>query len=208
LGWLGPYVIRLLPPSPDAEEGDPSYQEIAAFPRLSAWLGLGAIVLVTIAAVAVPAGLLPAWVIVCGVGTWLAYIDARTRLLPTRIVWPLFVVSLVVVVAEAWLADDWSVAIRAAIVSAVAFSVFWIFWWVGELWRAGGFGFGDVRFSAPIGLVLGSVGGWAPVVGLYLGIIIGGVVGIVMKARGRDDAFALGPWMLVGAVLGPVIANR
>lgn len=208
LGWLGPYVIRLLPPSPDAGEGDPSYQEIAAFPRLSAWLGLGAIVLVTIVAVAVPAGLLPAWVMVCGVGTWLAYIDARTRLLPTRIVWPLFVVSLVVVVAEAWLADDWSVAIRAAIVSALAFSVFWIFWWVGELWRAGGFGFGDVRFSAPIGLVLGSVGGWAPVVGLYLGIIIGGVVGIVMKARGRDDAFALGPWMLVGAVLGPVIANR
>lgn len=208
LGWIGPYVISSLPPSRDAEPDTPSYQALADVPRLSLWLALGAAVLVTVVATAVRPALLPAWTVVCGVGVWLAYIDGRTNLLPTRIVWPLFAAALVIVVAEAWLADDWSIAIRAAIASAVAFSVFWLFWWVGELWRAGGFGFGDVRFSAPIGLVLGSVGGWAPLVGLYLGILIGGVVGIVMKARGRNDAFALGPWMLVGAALGPLIVTR
>jgi leader peptidase (prepilin peptidase)/N-methyltransferase len=205
LGLVGPYVIRLLPPSPDADADTPSYPVLAGLPQLSLWLGLGAVALVTMVAGAVPSGQLPAWTIVCGVGTWLAYIDWRANLLPTRIVWPLYAVTLAVIVLEAWQAEDWAIALRAVIVSAIAFGVFWLFWWVGELWKAGGFGFGDVRFSAPLGLVLGAVGGWAAPVGLYLGILLGGVVGVVLKARGRDQAFALGPWMLLGAVLGPLV---
>lgn len=207
LGWVGPYVIRLLPPSLDAEPETPGYPELARVPHLSAWLALGAVVLVTIVATAVPAALLPAWAVVCGVGSWLAYIDARTHLLPTRIVWPLYAAALVVVMLEAWLARDANIAVRAVLASAVAFGVFWLFWRIGEFWKAGGFGFGDVRFSAPLGLVLGSVGDWAPPVGLYLGILIGGIVGIALKTRGRDGAFALGPWLLVGAVLGPLAAS-
>lgn len=206
LGWVGPYVIRLLPPSADAGPDTPSYQELARMPRLSGWLALGAVVLVTIVVTAAPAILLPAWTVVCGVGIWLAYIDGRTNLLPTRIVWPLYAVTLVVIAVEAWLAGEASILLRAVIASLVAFGVFWIFWWVAELWKSGGFGFGDVRFAAPLGLVLGTAGDWAAPVGLYLGIVIGGVVGLVLKARGHDDAFALGPWLLVGAVFGPMVA--
>ena len=205
LGWVGPRIIASLPPSPDAAVDAPSYRTIAAVPRLRVWLALGAVALVAVVGIAVPAHLLPAWVVVCGVGIWLAYVDWRTKLLPTRIVWPLYAVTLAVIVLEAWLAEDWAIALWAVIASAIAFGVFWLFWWVGELWKAGGFGFGDVRFSAPLGLVLGAVGGWAAPVGLYLGILLGGVVGVVLKARGRDQAFALGPWMLLGAVLGPVV---
>ena len=207
LGWVGPYVIGLLPPSPDARPETPSYQVLARVPRLSAWLALGAIVLVTIVASGVPANLLPAWTVVCGVGAWLAYIDGRTNLLPTRIVWPLYGATLAVIAAEAWLAGEASIVGRAVIASLIAFGVFWVFWWVAELWKSGGFGFGDVRFAAPLGLVLGTAGDWAAPVGLYLGILIGGVVGLVLKSRGHDDAFALGPWLLVGAVLGPVVAS-
>ena len=206
LGWVGPYVIRLLPPSKDAGRETLSYQVLARRPRLSAWLALGAVVLVTIVSSAVPAPLLPAWTLVCGVGTWLAYIDSQTNLLPTRIVWPLYTVTLVAVVVEAWLAGEANIVVRAVIASLLAFGVFWIFWWVAELWKSGGFGFGDVRFAAPLGLVLGTTGDWAAPIGLYLGILIGGVVGVVLKARGHDGAFALGPWLLVGAVLGPIVA--
>lgn len=207
LGWMGPYVIRLLPPSLDAEAETPSYQTLARVPRLSLWLALGAIVLVTIVSIAVPAILVPAWTVVCGVGIWLAYVDWRTNLLPTRIVWPLYAATLVVIAVEAWVAGEPSVVVRAVIASLVAFGVFWLFWWVGALWKAGGFGFGDVRFAAPLGLVLGTGGDWAAPVGLYLGIVIGGVVGLVLKARGNDDAFALGPWLLFGAALGPLMTN-
>jgi len=207
LGWVGPYVIRRLPPSVDAGPETPSYQVLAGAPRLSAWLALGAGVLVTIVGTAVPSVLLPAWTVVCGVGIWLAYVDARTNLLPTRIVWPLYVATLTVVAVEAWLSGQPTIVVRAVIASAIAFAVFWVFWWVAELWRSGGFGFGDVRFAAPLGLVLGTGGDWAAPVGLYLGILIGGVVGLVLKGRGHDDAFALGPWLLVGAVFGPVVSS-
>jgi leader peptidase (prepilin peptidase)/N-methyltransferase len=207
LGAVGPYVIRLLPPSPDAELETPSYQALARAPRLNMWLALGAVVLVTVVASSVPSHLLPAWTLLCGAGIWLAYIDARTNLLPTRIVWPLYAATLVVVGLESWLAHDASIVVRGFIASLVAFGVFWVFWWAAELWKAGGFGFGDVRFAAPLGLVLGTGSGWAAPVGLYLGILIGGVVGVVLKSRGRDDAFALGPWLLLGAVLGPVVVR-
>jgi leader peptidase (prepilin peptidase)/N-methyltransferase len=206
LGWIGPYVIRLLPPSKDAGPETPSYQVLARVPRLSWWLALGAVVLVTIVASAVPAVLLPAWTAVCGVGIWLAYIDARTNLLPTRIVWPLYVATLAIVAIEAWVAAELSLLVRAVIASLIAFGVFYVFWWAADLWKSGGFGFGDVRFAAPLGLVLGTGGDWTAPVGLYLGILIGGVVGIVLKARGHNDEFALGPWLLAGAVLGPLVA--
>ena len=51
----------------------------------------------------------------CGVGSWLGYVDARTNLLPTRIVWPLFAAALVAVGVEAWLADDVGLVVRAVL---------------------------------------------------------------------------------------------
>ncbi|MFL6089764.1 MAG: prepilin peptidase [Aeromicrobium sp.] len=206
VGAVGPLAIARLPASEDAGPETPSYGTIASVRYLSAWLAACAVVSVGLVSLAAPALLLPAWALVCGVGSWLAYIDGRTQLLPTRIVQPLLVVALVVVSLEAWLANDVRMFVRAVVTSVVAYAVFWLFWWFGERWRSGGFGFGDVRFAAPLGLVLGSVGGWAAPVGLYLGILIGGVVGVALKSRGRDRAFALGPWMFVGAVLGPVVA--
>lgn len=204
LGWVGPLVIARLPASPDADAATPGYRDIAAVPYLSAWLAGGAMVLVSIVWVAVPAHLLPAWVVLCGVGSWLFYIDWRTQLLPTRVIAPLYGVALLVIGAEAWLAADGRILIRAVVASLFAYGIFWSFWWVAGLWQAGSFGFGDVRFSAPLGLVLGSVGGLTALAGLYLGILIGGVAGLVLRSRGHHQGLALGPWMLLGAVLGPL----
>jgi leader peptidase (prepilin peptidase)/N-methyltransferase len=204
LGWMGPFVIARLPESADAGPETPSYRSVAAFPRLSAWLAAGAAVLATVAVLGVPARLLPAWVVICGVGSWLFYIDWRMQLLPTRIILPLDAVVLVLVTCEAWRAGDWGILLRAVAASLIAYALFWLFWWAAGLWRPGSFGFGDVRFAAPLGLALGSVGTWTVVVGLYLGILIGGVAGLVLKRRGKEGGLALGPWMLLGAVLGTI----
>jgi leader peptidase (prepilin peptidase)/N-methyltransferase len=206
VGSLGPRIIRALPPSVNADSDTPTYRSIAAVPFLSVWLAISAAVLMTIVGFAVPVSMLPAWILVCGVGVWLAYVDARTSLLPTRIIWPLYGAALLVVGIESWLAGDVSLLVRSVVASVASFAVFWVFWWAGQLWRAGGFGFGDVRFAAPLGLVLGTGDSWAAPVGLYLGILIGGIVGLVLKARGHHDSFALGPSMLVGAVLGPLVS--
>lgn len=205
LGWLGRPILVLLPESPDAQPEKPSYLTVSRAPHLDWWLAAAAITLVTIAALALPVYLMPAWLLLCGIGTWLAYIDWRTHLLPTRIVGPLCVATLSAVALEAWLAGSVWVLLRAVAVGGVAYGVFWMLWWVAERRRPGSFGFGDVRFSAPLALGLGSVGIWTAVTGLYLGFVVGAVAGVALKVRGYRGGFAFGPAMLVGAVLGLVL---
>jgi leader peptidase (prepilin peptidase)/N-methyltransferase len=207
LGWMGRPVMVLLPESPDAAPLSPTPLAISRTPHLGWWLAGAAFVQVAIVAATIPAHLLPAWVIVCGVGTWLSYIDWHTHVLPTRIVAPLFAIAAVVVLLESWMVADVRIFVRALAASALAFGSFWCFWWIADQRRPGSFGFGDVRFSAPLGLVLGSLGPWAAPVGLYLGFVVGAVLGLAMKARGRQGGFAFGPAMLAGAVIGAVLST-
>lgn len=205
LGWVGRPVMVLLPESPDAAPHSPSPLAISRTPHLGWWLAGAAFVQVGIVAAAVPAHLLPAWILVCGVGTWLAYIDWHTHVLPTRIVAPLFAAAAFVVLMEAWLVADRWIFLRALAASALAFGSFWCFWWIADQRSPGSFGFGDVRFSASLGLVLGSISPWAAPIGLYLGFVVGAVVGLALKARGHTGGFAFGPAMLAGAVVGAVL---
>jgi leader peptidase (prepilin peptidase)/N-methyltransferase len=206
LGWMGRPVMVLLPESPDAAPRSPSPIAISRTPHLGWWLSGVAFIQVVIVASAVPAHLLPAWIVVCGVGTWLAYLDWHTHLLPTWIVAPLLAVTAFIVLIEAWLVADVAIFTRALAASALAFGSFWCLWWIAERWRPGSFGFGDVRFSAPLGLVLGSLGFWVAPLGLYLGFVVGAVLALVMKARGHQGGYPFGPAMLAGAVIGAVMA--
>jgi leader peptidase (prepilin peptidase)/N-methyltransferase len=206
LGWIGRPVMVLLPESPDAPPDAPSPIAISRTPHLGWWLSGAAFAQVVVLAATIPAHLLPAWIIVCGVGTWLAYIDWHTRVLPTRIVVPLYAATAFVILLEAWLVADQRIFVRALAASALAFGSFWALWWVAERRRPGSFGFGDVRFAAPLGLVLGSLGPWAAPVGLYLGFVVGAVLALVLKARGQHEGFAFGPALLAGAVAGAVLS--
>ena len=88
----------------------------------------------------------------------------------------------------------------------LAFGSFVCFWWVAERWRTGSCGLGDVRLSAPLCLVLGSLGPWAAPIGLYLGFAVGAVLGLTVKAREQNQGFAFGPAMLAGAIVGAVLS--
>jgi leader peptidase (prepilin peptidase)/N-methyltransferase len=206
LGWLGRPIMVLLPESPDAAPSSPSPISISRTPNLGWWLAGAAFVQTGILAVTVPIHLLPAWIVVCGVGTWLAYIDWHLRVLPTRIVAPLAVLVAFVVLIEAWLVADVWIFLRAMVAGALAVGVFWGLWWLAERRRPGSFGFGDVRFAAPLGVALGSLGPWAAPVGLYLAFVVGAVLGLILKSRGRAESFAFGPAMLAGAVIGAMLA--
>ena len=134
-------------------------------------------------------------------------IDWRTKILPTRVILPLDAALLACVAVEAGLVRDLDLLVRGVGSGAAMFAIYYVFWWIAGLRSPGSFGFGDVRFAAPLGMVLGTVSWWTMPVGLYLGILVGGIAGLVFKARGQAAGFALGPWMLLGAVLGPVFAG-
>lgn len=76
---------------------------------------------------------------------------------------------------------------------ALLFLIFWI--------ARGGFGFGDVKLAAVIGLFLGFP--WA-LLGLVLAFVGGGFLGGVLlltRAVGRRSTLPFGPWLALGAIV-------
>ena len=138
----------------------------------------------------------------------LAVIDWRTRLLPRKLIYPALAGSLVTVAAS-WALDGFdggtSTVVRTLVGCAAAFLVFGVLWFVYPR----GMGFGDVRLSAVLGLVLGYLGWSEWMVGLYGGFLLGAVIGGTLSLLKVVDrkGYPFGPFMLVGALIGAVVGQ-
>nr|WP_237448307.1 A24 family peptidase [Nocardioides flavescens] len=210
---LVPRIIASVPePEPElsAEPGqDPKepYAAIAAVPGLAPWAALAG----GAAGALLGAGLGVTWPLVVAlvlvpVAIALAVIDWRTRLLPTRLIAPAYSVTVALVLAT-WLVGglldggfDTTPLVRALVGWAGAGGLYLLLWLV----HPRGMGYGDVRLSGVLGLVLGYAG-WAElVVGVYGGFLLGGVLGGVLSLLRRVDraGYPFGPFMLLGALVG------
>jgi leader peptidase (prepilin peptidase)/N-methyltransferase len=154
------------------------------------------------------------WVIVllapfCGLLLALSVIDARTKKLPNRLVYPALLLSIgYLLVAR----------LTGAEVDLLRSGLGFLALGGGLLLVAivapAGMGMGDVKLAALIGLVLGSRG-LAPVaVAAGAGILLGGLAAIVALVAGasRKQALPFGPFLAAGALvsvfLGSEIAER
>jgi leader peptidase (prepilin peptidase)/N-methyltransferase len=140
------------------------------------------------------------WVPLVPVYVALAVVDWRTRLLPTYLIRPLYVVLVVLIAGGAVVTGDHHAALRAALGWLVAGLLYGLLWFIYPR----GLGFGDVRLSGVLGLALGWVG-WGPLmIGVYAGFLLGGVGGGLLSALRvvERKGFPFGPFMLVGAVVG------
>lgn len=212
VGACGPVAVRQLPePVPQDDSGvdepaKPLYVDLAQRRHLGPVLALSAVLLL---AVALPGldepALLPAWAVFAGVGSWLAYVDLRTRLLPYLLTVPLHGVCLALVALGAGVADDGALLLHGVVGNVVLYAVFRAVYGLGR-WVRQPFGFGDVRLAAIVGLLLGTVGPAATFTGTYASFVIGAMAGVVLLRSGRigrRDPFAFGPYLLGGAFLGP-----
>ena len=200
---VGPWLLRRIP-EPALEEGDTKtpYKELAGT-RAAAWCG-------GIAAVA--GGLLgwrlgwsaplAAWLLLATIGAVLCYIDVRTRFLPSAIIWPTYLGVTVLLTGASLVTGDWHALVRAAEGGAITFVFFYVMWWV----YPSGIGFGDVRLSGLLGAALGWLGWGELIIGVYGGFVLGAVIGIVLMVAKvfERKAFAFGPFMLAGSLLGAV----
>ena len=204
LGAGGPFVIGRLPEPPDPDDDKVAYAELARARRLALWFAGSAAVMAGVAAWQVPLELAPMWVLFAGVGTWLAYVDWRTRLLPFLLVAPTYLATLALVVLGALLLDDWGVLVTALIGNVAVFAVFWLVYQIGRLFGQGAFGYGDVRLSGVVGLALDALGAAETLTGIYGGFVLGAVGGLVFSRLGWVDrkGFAFGPYMVIGAIVG------
>jgi leader peptidase (prepilin peptidase)/N-methyltransferase len=70
-----------------------------------------------------------------------------------------------------------------------------------------GLGYGDVRLSGVLGLALGWVG-WAELLlGIWSGLLLGGILGGLLSLVTRRRDYPFGPFMLAGALLGVVLGQ-
>ncbi|MEV7396565.1 A24 family peptidase [Aeromicrobium sp. NPDC092404] len=200
LGAAGPFVMRRIPEPAEPDADKITYANLSRARGLTAGLALGAAVMAGVVAWRIDdVELLPVWVLVAGVGSWLAYIDWRTRLLPYAVVAPTYLVTWLLIGLGTILLRDVDVLVDALVANIVVYVLFRILHGVTR----GGFGFGDVRLSGVLAAALGALGVSEVMVGIYAGFILGGVLGLVLVLlKVVPRSYAFGPYMVVGAVIG------
>ncbi len=226
-GLVVPWAIRRLPeppPTPELEEGEEPtpaqkvlleegpkelYADLGGLPRLAMLTALASGV----------AGALIGWVIgmdrllvlllpLAPIGTLLAVVDLRTRLLPRIVVIPATLAAIAYGLVAWPISGDPDALVRGLIGMAAARVVFWVLWFV----RSAGMGFGDVRLSALLGFVLAYVGWPEYALGLYSGFLIFGLPGLLLAIVRWDrtllkKAYPFGPFLLLGALLGILLGD-
>ncbi len=131
----------------------------------------------------------------------LAVVDWRTKLLPTKLIAPAYVVTLAAILLV-WVVDSRAAfdLERTALGWLVYGGMFFLLWFVYPR----GLGYGDVRLAGLLGLALGWVG-WAELLlGIWAGLLLGGILGALLSLVLRRRDYPFGPFMLVGALLGIV----
>jgi leader peptidase (prepilin peptidase)/N-methyltransferase len=195
-----PWLIRRLPERA-------RYASVASLPGL----GLRAGVVAALAGAVVGGAVGLDWPLLfllplVPVSVALAIIDLHTHLLPTRVIWPTLAGTTTLAAVAAVADSDPRAFVRGVLGAALVFAVFHALWWI----HPAGMGYGDVRLSAVVGLVLGYVGWAALLVGVY-GAFLGFAVLGVARALLRRDRAALrtplpfGPFLLAGALAGVVL---
>ena len=148
------------------------------------------------------------------VGVTISAIDLRTLMVPTRIVWPAFAVSVVLTLLAAGLLGNWVLLLTALVGLVTLAGPLFLIWFA----LPAAMGFGDVRLAVLLGWTLGFYAGSEPLAGLFLALVclvvssvVGLVVGIVaLGARGRKAKVPFGPAFFVGAMFcilmaGPIL---
>lgn len=139
------------------------------------------------------------------VGCTLIVIDVRSHRLPDRIVLPTLASLLALVILDALVADGSERSLRAG----AGLLILGGFYALLRLISREGMGGGDVKLAAVIGLVLGWHGWQALAVGAASAFVLGALHAIVLMSLRRADRstrIAFGPWMIIGAMLGILVA--
>jgi leader peptidase (prepilin peptidase)/N-methyltransferase len=139
-------------------------------------------------------------VVLCAFGAVMiavAAIDLEHRIIPNRITYPgLVVFTLAILVG--WLIGE-PLSLARAIVGAVAYGGSFL---LIAVIAPRGLGMGDVKLTALIGLVMGSLDLRFVAVAAGVAILLGGLGGILalLSGRGRKSAIPFGPFLSAGAV--------
>jgi leader peptidase (prepilin peptidase)/N-methyltransferase len=149
---------------------------------------------------------LPAYLIFFAALVAITFIDLEHYIIPNRVLYPTMFICLPLLVLAAALQDQWGNLERALIGGAAA----WAFFLILHLVSPRGMGFGDVRLSFLLGLLLGWLDLRHVFLGVFFGFLLGSIVGVVLLAlrrRGRKDHIPFGPFLAAGAVIAVLFGS-
>ncbi len=137
------------------------------------------------------AGEWPAVLVVLWLAVAASAIDLRLRIIPNRLLLGAALLGLLALIPLGLPAYG-----QGALGGLVLFAVGALMAWLGR----GGFGFGDVKYLAVVGLLLGLQAG---LLSLLLAVLLGGLYAAALLATrraGRKDTIAFGPFIALGSV--------
>ncbi|MBV8984120.1 MAG: prepilin peptidase [Acidimicrobiia bacterium] len=143
---------------------------------------------------------LPAYLIFFASLVAITFIDFEHYIIPNRVLYPTVFIAIPLLVLAAATQDQWHNLERALLGAVLA----WSFFLVLHLISPRGMGFGDVRLSFLLGLFLGWLDLRHVFLGVFVGFLLGSIVGLVLMAlrrRGRRDHIPFGPFLAAGAVI-------
>ena len=141
---------------------------------------------------------LPAYLFFGWLAVALVWIDIDVHRLPDGLVLPAYPALLALLACASLGAGDWRPMLNALIAMVVLYALYFVMAFISP----SSLGFGDVKLSGLIGLVLGWLGLGTALLGLLAGFVAGGVIAIVMlvaQRAGLRSHIAFGPAMLLGA---------
>jgi len=130
----------------------------------------------------------------------ISVIDSQRQIIPNYIVYPTIFISIPLLALAALVDGEWDRFGHAMLGATLA----WLALFVIHLISPAGMGFGDVRLAFVLGLFLGWIGLSHVVTGMFLGVLLISVVGIVLavlRLRSLQEHIAFGPFLAVGSTL-------
>lgn len=139
----------------------------------------------------------------------LVWIDLREFRLPREISYTAFVLGAIAIVVAALVNDEperiWQSFLGAGIALVIMGGIYLL------AQKMGGMGDGDVRLAPLLGLYMGYLNPGIVPIGLFLGFLLGAVVGVaamVVGKAGRRTALPFGPFLAAGTVLAVFIGQE
>ncbi|KZE92011.1 hypothetical protein AVP42_02914 [Agromyces sp. NDB4Y10] len=147
---------------------------------------------------------LPALLALAATGVVLSIVDLTEHRLPNAVMLPTLIALAVLLVVASAISGDWTSLLWALAGCAGMFALYLVL----ALISPSAMGMGDVKFAAPLGLVLGWFGWTAWFVGVSAGFAIGGIVSLIALATRRvtlRGSIPFGPSMLAGALVALLV---
>jgi leader peptidase (prepilin peptidase)/N-methyltransferase len=130
----------------------------------------------------------------------ISVIDSQRQIIPNHIVYPTIFASVPLLAAAALAGGEWDRFGQAMLGATLA----WLALFAIHMISPAGMGFGDVRLAFVLGLFLGWISLSHVVAGLFLGVVLISLIGVVLAAlrlRSLQAHIAFGPFLAVGSTL-------